>query len=360
MPRSDTTILVIDDDPDLALATALVLRGAGYTVMVGHSAAEALRLTRQHRPALLLLDVNLPDGSGVDVAKQVKADTGLESVLVVMASGEKTTAEDQVLGLAEGRADGYIVRPVTGPELLAQVDALLRLRTTQETLRTAVREKEALVREVHHRAKNNLMLITSLLRLEAHQVDDAAARAVLQNMENRIHALAQLHELLYQTNRVTDVDLGAHLAQVAEYLFRSLTVPEAGVRLRLDLASVVVSTQQAITCGLLVNELVTNALKHAFPGRRGGEVRVSLQPVPAPAGPESQEFARVRLMVSDDGVGLPHGFADSPARTVGLQLVTDLVQQLGSSLEEGSSPGEELSLMFTPRLSSPSAPASTP
>ena len=350
MPRSDTTILVIDDIPDLADATAEVLRGAEYTVMVGHSAAEALQLTRLHRPALLLLDVNLPDGSGVDVAKQIKADTGLESVLVVMASGEKTTPEDQVLGLAEGRADGYIVRPVTGPELLAQVDALLRLRTTQETLRTAVREKEALVREVHHRAKNNLMLITSLLRLEAYQVDDAAARAVLENMENRIHSLAQLHEMLYQTNRVTDVDLGAHLAQVAEYLFRSLTVAEAGVRLRLDVTSVIVDTQQAITCGLLVNELVTNALKHAFPGRRGGEVRVSLQP----------DGPRVRLTVADDGVGLPLGFIDSPARTVGRQLVADLAQQLGSRLEPGPGPGEQVSLVFTPKPSSRGASASTP
>lgn len=148
MPRSDTTILVVDDDPDLAVATAEVLRAAGYTVMLGHSAAEALQLTRQHRPALLLLDVNLPDGSGVEVARQLKADTALESVLVVMASGERTTVEDQVLGLAEGRADGYIVRPVTGPELLARVDALLRLRITQETLRAALREKEALLREV--------------------------------------------------------------------------------------------------------------------------------------------------------------------------------------------------------------------
>ncbi|MDP2053119.1 MAG: response regulator, partial [Acidobacteriota bacterium] len=75
MPRSDTTILVIDDDHGLADATAEVLRGAGFTVMLGHSAAEALQLTRQHRPALLLLDVNLPDGSGVEVAKQLKADT---------------------------------------------------------------------------------------------------------------------------------------------------------------------------------------------------------------------------------------------------------------------------------------------
>lgn len=348
MPSSDSTILVVDDNPDLVDVTALVLRGAGFTVVTGHTAADALRLTRQHRPALLLLDVNLPDGSGVDVAKQVKADTGLESVLVVMASGEKTSPEDQVLGLAEGRADGYIVRPVTGPELLAQVDALLRLRTTQETLRDALREKEALVREVNHRAKNNLMLITSLLRLEAYQVDDAAARAVLQNMENRIHSLAQLHEMLYQTNRVTDVDLGAHLAQVAEYLFRSLTAAEAGVRLRLDVASVVVGTQQAITCGLLVNELVTNALKHAFPGRRGGEVRVSLQP----------EGPRVRLTVSDDGVGLPPGFDDSPARTVGLQLVADLAQQLGSRLETGPGPGDHLSLVFTPRPSPHRAPAS--
>lgn len=194
------------------------------------------------------------------------------------------------------------------------------------------------------------MLITSLLRLEAHQVDDVAARAVLQNMENRIHLLAQLHEMLYQSNRVTDVDLGAHLSQVAEYLFRSLSVAGAGVRLRLDVVSVVVSTQQAITCGLLVNELVTNALKHAFPGQRSGEVRVSLQP----------EGPQVRLVVSDDGVGLVAGLATPRAQTVGLQLVADLARQLGGRLESGPGPGGHLSLVFTPRPSPSSGPAGTP
>jgi two-component sensor histidine kinase len=357
MPRSDTIILVVDDDLGLVEATALALRDAGFTVVTGRTAAEALQLTRRHRPALLLLDVNLPDGSGVEVANQIKADPDLASVLVVMAPGHNTTPDDQVMGLGEGRADGYIDRPVTGPELLARIDALLRLRDPEEALRAALREKEALVREVHHRAKNNLMLITGLLRLEADQVDHAAARAVLQNMEHRIHSLAQLHELLSYTHQVTDVDLGVHVRQVAEHLFRSLTLADAGIRLRLETVNVVVSTQQGITCGLLVNELVTNALKHAFPGQRRGEVRVLLQPEPVAAGPDDVA-PQARVVVSDDGVGLPANFGSSA--TVGRQLMADLAQQLRSHLEIGPGPGAHFSLVFTPTPSRRAAGVGTP
>ncbi|WP_296490020.1 diguanylate cyclase [Rhodoferax sp.] len=135
---ASTTLVVIDDDPDVLRATARILQQAGYQVITGASAAEALALTRRHRPALLLLDVMLPDGNGVDVARQIKSEPALHAVFVILLSGLKTSGDDQAAGLTGGLADGYIARPIGKSELLARVDAMLRLRSAQEALREAL------------------------------------------------------------------------------------------------------------------------------------------------------------------------------------------------------------------------------
>ncbi len=132
------TLVVIDDDPDVLRATAHVLLQAGYQVITGASAADALELTRCHQPALLLLDVMLPDGNGVDVARQVKSEPALAGVFVILLSGLKITSEEQAKGLTGGLADGYIARPIGKTELLARVDAMLRLRAAQEALRESL------------------------------------------------------------------------------------------------------------------------------------------------------------------------------------------------------------------------------
>ena len=132
-----TTLVVIDDDPDVLRATARILVEAGYRVITGGNAAQAVALTREHRPALLLLDVMLPDGKGTDIARQLKGEAALAGVFVVLVSGLKTSGDEQAAGLASAQADGYIARPFTKSELLAKIEALLRLRQTQESLREA-------------------------------------------------------------------------------------------------------------------------------------------------------------------------------------------------------------------------------
>ena len=138
------TILAVDDDADVLRATELILREAGFRVVTGATAAEALELTHHHHPALVLLDVMLPDGSGVDVARQLKGDPALADVFVILFSGTKVSPDDQAKGLAEGLADGYMVRPLRRPELLARIDAFLRIRETQR----ALRESEARLTDI--------------------------------------------------------------------------------------------------------------------------------------------------------------------------------------------------------------------
>ncbi len=129
------TILLIDDDPDILWATERILAGAGYGVVTGSLAAEVIDLARTHRPALVLLDVILTDGDGLEVARQLKADPDLKDIFVVLMSGLRTSSGDQAKGLSEGLADGYLARPISKVELLARIDAFLRIRSAQEALR---------------------------------------------------------------------------------------------------------------------------------------------------------------------------------------------------------------------------------
>jgi PAS domain S-box-containing protein len=200
-------------------------------------------------------------------------------------------------------------------------------RRIESALQTSLAEKTGLLNEVHHRVKNNLQVITSLLRLEAGRSDHGDTKAVLTEMQARIRAMALLHESLYRKGIFASIDLGTYLNQVVTQAFRAQLSRAGVVRLQLDLASVQVSLDQAMPCGLLVNELISNCFKHAFPDEHGGELKVALRQV--------EGTNQVHLMVSDNGLGLPADFAEKIENSLGLQLVSDLARQLGGKLEVG-------------------------
>lgn len=229
---------------------------------------------------------------------------------------------------------------VRGHKVLTAIlrDVTERIRT-EAALAASLREKEALLREVHHRVKNNLQVITSLLRLEAGRSDHAATKSVLMDMKSRIHAMALLHESLYRAGIFAAVDLSGYLKQLATQAFRTLATPDHRIRLHLELDSVQVEMDQATPCGLLINELISNCFKHGFPEGHNGEVRVALHALPG--------SARIRLSVSDTGVGFPSDFAVRRDQSLGLQLVSDLARQLDGVLEVG--PGTQFAVTFTPR-----------
>jgi PAS domain S-box-containing protein len=215
-------------------------------------------------------------------------------------------------------------------------------KLAEERLRTSLHEKEALLKEVHHRVKNNLQVITSLLRLEAGRSQEPSRREVLQEMQGRIRSMALLHETLYRSGNFAGVNLADYLRQVATQIFRAQNAAPERVQLTIDLAPVTVEMDQAIPCGLIVNELVTNSLKHAFPDGRPGTIKVVLRRLEA--GPLHQ------LKITDNGVGLPTDFDVQTCGTLGMQLVTDLSRQLQGEHELGRGPGARFALRFTPRV----------
>ncbi len=202
-------------------------------------------------------------------------------------------------------------------------------KNAEEAIKASLREKEALLKEVHHRVKNNLQVITSLLRLETGRSGDEGTKLVLREMQGRIRSMALLHETLYRSGNFARVDLADYLRQLATQLFRGQNADPARIRLALDLSPIMLAIDQAIPCGLIVNELLTNAIKYAFDDGGEGDVRIVMR---------ASAEGIVRLTVSDTGRGLPEDFDARRKASLGLQLVSDLARQLGGVFDVQPSP----------------------
>ena len=238
----------------------------------------------------------------------------------------------------------HLTKSFSGIHLVVLHDISER-KLTEDHLKAALRDKTALLKEVHHRVKNNLQVINSLLRLEAARSAQPDTKNVLGEMQGRIRSMALLHESLYRAGSFAQVDLGAYVKQLSQQAFRSSAGAGEGVRLSLDLASVAVSLDQATTAGLLVNELISNCLKHAFPDGADGVVAVTLM---------RHNESQWRLSVSDTGVGLAVDFDVRRAQSLGLQLVNDLAMQMDGALHieapANGQHGAAFSVIFTSKI----------
>ncbi len=209
-------------------------------------------------------------------------------------------------------------------------------KQVQEALQQSLKDKQALLNEVHHRVKNNLQVIVSLLRLEKGRSRLTDTKAALTDMQGRIQSMALLHESLYRTGIFASIELGSYLRSLATQTFRGQASSSGTVRLAVDFTPVQVSMDLATPCGLLVNELISNCLKHGFSQGNSGEVKLELQPV----NPENLQIdAQWRLCVSDNGVGLPPDFDAKSMTSLGLQLVGDLSRQMDGNLAIQSQAG---------------------
>jgi PAS domain S-box-containing protein len=207
----------------------------------------------------------------------------------------------------------------------------------EERLKTSLREKEALLKEIHHRVKNNLQVVSSLLGLQSRAATDEQTRKMFQESQNRIHSMALLHESLYQSNNLSLIDFPEYIRQLASHLFHSYGVGAERIHLRTDLDKLYLNLDAAVPCGLIINELVSNSLKYAFPDGRSGEVRIELH---------EHSAGLAMLVVADNGIGLRSDIDWVTARSLGLRLVRTLAEQLGAKIEVKSHSGTEVQLTF--------------
>jgi two-component sensor histidine kinase len=219
-----------------------------------------------------------------------------------------------------------------------------RLEQTQQAVvrselaaRCALREKEALLKEVHHRVKNNLQVISSLLNLQARSLSDPQVKAIFNTSQNRVQAIALVHEKLYQSANLSHIDFAAHVVTLVDGLFRAYGALERGIVCEYQLKGPLIGIELAIPCGLIVNELVSNCLSHAFPDRSHGLIRIGLCALPG---------ERVELTIGDDGVGLPPALDPRKTQSLGLDLVFTFAEQIGAEVQVNSHLGTQFCFNF--------------
>ncbi|QUS38053.1 GAF domain-containing protein [Tardiphaga alba] len=329
---ADRVLLLLPNGDGLRLEAEATCDGADVKVSI-HRA----EFKESHAPAALIGHVaatrsmiNVPDvrAGGEYQSDQYLTENGIRSLICIPLS--KHARLIGVLYL-ESRSEVRIF-----------IDARVRLLQLISTLvavaleNASLEEKESLLREVHHRVKNNLQLITSLLNLQADRASDPEVAELFEESRNRIRAMALVHENLYRAGNLARISMRQHIESLCSQLFRVYGTNQQRISLELGVDDIQLDLDRAIACGLLVNELVSNSLKHAFVDDREGKVKVSLR---------SRADGHLELKVEDDGVGFV--VFDGKKRSLGLQLVEDLAHQLRATLETQSSAGVVTLLRFS-------------
>ena len=224
-----------------------------------------------------------------------------------------------------------------GNDITALKQTETELRESEERIRASLSEKEVLLKEIHHRVKNNMQVISSLVELQADEVKDQAMCRVFKDVIFRVRSMAMVHEKLYQSDDFAHVDFADYARSLLSYLWQAQAVAIPGVAMKMHLEPVLLPVNEAVPCGLMLNELFTNSLKHAFIGRETGEVAVSLQ---------SGGRGKVVLSVKDDGIGLPREMDIKKVRSLGLRLVQMLARQLHASVEAQNHNGTTFTITF--------------
>jgi PAS domain S-box-containing protein len=247
--------------------------------------------------------------------------------------------DDQISGAFEVYAfqTGQRAMSVLFLEVTEKKKAAEALLKSEEQLRASLGEKEILLKEIHHRVKNNLQVISGLLDLQAHHISDPESREIYKESQNRVVTMALIHEELYQSVNLSQVDFADYIRNLCENLLISYGADQDRIKLDINTEKTEMVADTAIPCGLIINELITNCLKHAFPGERRGTISLSFKQL------KSKDFL---LTVSDDGVGIPEDVDITSTNTLGMQLVTVLVGQLGGTLKVKRRNGIRFTIRF--------------
>lgn len=226
---------------------------------------------------------------------------------------------------------------LAGEEILGMMMDITDRKKATEKTKAALKEKEVLLQELHHRVKNNMQVISGLIELQSQQLKDKSSREIFNETRDRVSSMALIHENLYKASDLGNINFMEYIKTLTKHLFYSYNVDSGVVQLKTDVKNVFLDVQVGIPCGLIINELVSNTFKHAFPEGKRGEVCVSLFP-------ESE--GQYTLIVKDNGIGFPKKMDFRNTKSLGMQLVTMLVDQLEGTIELKRDEGTEFVISF--------------
>ncbi|MEO1388014.1 MAG: histidine kinase dimerization/phosphoacceptor domain -containing protein [Cyanobacteria bacterium J06634_6] len=329
-PAIDTSplVLIADDEPTARLLLRAAMQKENFRVIEARNGRECLELCEQQQPDIVLMDAMMPeiDGFGCCVELRSRPENEAPPVLMITSLDDPASI-DRIFAVG---ATDYIAKPIHWALLRQRVFRLqdiVKRRQAEAKIRASLKEKEALLKEVHHRVKNNLQIITSLLNLQSDSITDQRVLDIFKESQNRVHLMALIHEKLYQSDDLGRISLRDYIQSLSENLLRSYEVGKTDVHLTIQADDISLVTDTAVSCGLIINELVSNSLKYAFssghPSHRENSITIEARQT-------DQNLFCIRY--EDNGIGLPDTIDIQNTETLGLQLVTSLTQQLGGAI----------------------------
>ncbi|MEH2142644.1 sensor histidine kinase [Nostoc sp.] len=334
-------VLLVEDSEDDALLLLRELQRGDYEVTFERIDTPTAMKTAiaEQTWDIVICDYSMPTFSAPAALKQVK-ESGLDLPFIIVSG---TIGEDTAVAAMKAGAHDYIIKgnlvrltPAVAREL-REAQVRRERKQAEEQIKASLQEKEVLLKEIHHRVKNNLQIISSLLNLQADYLKDNQALEVFKDSQNRIESMALIHEKLYQSQDLARINFADYIQDLVTNLFYSYNVSSSTITLKMNVDEVFLAIDAAIPCGLIINELISNSLKYAFPQREPGEIFIEFC---------SLKASFFTLTISDNGVGFAQDFDFQTTESLGLRLVKGLTHQLQGNIDCISNNGVKYEIIF--------------
>ena len=375
-------ILIVDDDQNGLFMLEAMLKGFGHDVMAAENGKIALDLAEVSPPELIISDILMPVMDGYELCRKWKNYGKLRNIPFIFYTATYTDSKDEELARNLG-ADRFIVKPVQPDELNRILQEIIRgvekgrielkkpalkgekeifklyserlvkklekkmldlerevscRKEAEGKIKKSLKEKEMLLREIHHRVKNNLQIISSLFDMRIMRIDDQQTIDYFEDARSKIHTMAIIHEQIYESEAFDRIDMGQYVGEMVGYISNVYENNTCVVTPVIEAENVFLSIDQAIPCAMVLNEITCNAYNHAFMDREEGTVRISLKNLPD---------GMIHVRVKDDGVGMPDKIDFEKTNTLGLKLTRNIVRdQLMGTIRINRDQGTEVVIEF--------------
>ncbi len=345
--RHNISVLFVDDNESIRKLYQRLLEKHVNHFYIARNGHHGLELYQQHKPDLVITDINMPVMDGLEMVREIKNLDPNAKIVVMSAYNVKENFIESInLGV-----DGYLMKPVEAKKLLSLIDEFAGItmmkweleskeqkrREAEEYLKKSLAEKDVLLREVHHRVKNNMQIISSILRMQGRTIEDPRLKEILQESQNRIHSMALIHENLYSNESLANIKFANYVQSLSGNIARTYANQQQKVKFDFKIDDAYLPIDTAIPCGLIINELISNSFKYAFEGREKGTIGIYYNKL---------EDGKQRLTVFDDGIGISDSLDITKTRSLGMKIIHKLVKQLDGELETDFNKGTKFIITF--------------
>ena len=345
--RYNISVLFVDDNETIRQLYRRILEKHVNHLYIAENGSHGLELYQKHKPDLVITDMVMPVMNGLEMVKEIKKFAPDAKFVVMSAYSEKDSFIESIhLGV-----DGYLMKPVEAKKLLSLIDEFAGItlmkweleakekkrQEAEENMKKSLAEKDVLLREVHHRVKNNMQIISSILSMQSRNIDDPRLKEILQESQNRIHSMALIHENLYNHKSLANIMFSTYIKSLTGNIARTYSNQQANIQFDYQIDDAYLPMDIAIPCGLIINELISNSFKYAFANRNEGIISIHF---------EKNSDDVFILTVADNGVGIPSDVNILKTKSLGMKILHRLVQQIDGELTSDFSNGTKFIIQF--------------